>query len=299
MRRYPTAVATAAIAEVALAPATADATYPGREGRIAFSPGSSSLAGKSLYTAKPDGSDRRELAPDASGARWSANGKLVAWSGFDGVYVANADGSNARKVSDVGGTVALSPDGATLVGSRTLPANPDNWSIRPDLVAVDLATGQERLVAYDAVEPTFSPDGKRVAFVDQSRQRYRYRSIGVVGLDGKGRRLVYRGGAAAISVDAIDWSPSGASIAFVQSDRGQSTSLSVVTLRSGGVKRLRRAGRGKGSLGRGVSWSPTGKRLAVGSWDGNRNYELLLVTTRGRATKVGRKGQAPSWQPLR
>jgi dipeptidyl aminopeptidase/acylaminoacyl peptidase len=298
MRNSPIAAATAALAVLALAPPAANATYPGREGRVAFSPGSSSLAGKSLYTAKPNGSDRRELARDASGARWSANGKLVAWNGFDGVYIANADGSNARRFSGVGGPIALSPDGKMIVGNRNLPANDDNWGIRSDLVAVDVATGQERLVAYDGVQPTFSPDGKRLAFVDESRQRYRYRSIGVVGLNGKGRRLVYRG-TAAISVDALDWSPSGAQVAFVQTDRANSTSLSLVTVKSGAVKRLRRVTGGKGSLGRGVTWSPTGRRLVVGSWDGNRSYELLVVTTSGRATRFGRKGQSPSWQPLR
>ena len=50
--------------------------------------------------------------------------------------------------------------------AKILPRNENNW-IREDLVKVDVATGSERLLTYDADSATFSPDGKKLAFIHQ------------------------------------------------------------------------------------------------------------------------------------
>src|SRR5580765_7975365 len=86
-------------ATLMLAAVPASATFPGKNGRIAF------VLGPDIYTMNPDGSDVRQLTdlgPDnsASWESWSPDGKLIVFSefpspNFDGqLWIMNADGSN-------------------------------------------------------------------------------------------------------------------------------------------------------------------------------------------------------------
>ena len=286
-------------ATLAAAPA-AHATYPGREGRLAFAPGSFSAPAQ-LFTAQPDGSDLRKVVDGARLSAWSADGRTLAYSAGDGLYVSRADGSEPRRVlAGVYSDFTLSPDGKTLVVAKLLARNENNW-IREDLVKVDVATGDESLLTYDADNPTFSPDGRKVAFVHLRLDRYRYAGIGTIGIDGKGRKLVLR--ATRPPAAGLDWSPSGSTIAFTRQN-GAYTDLNLLNARTGSLQRLlhRRSGKnGSGTLAEGsVSWSPTGKRIAIGVWNGRGEYDLATVAVgSGRVTRFGHTGTNPAWQPLR
>ena len=289
----------ATAATLAVAP-VAHATYPGREGRLAFAPAPFPSAAD-LFSAAPDGSDRRMLVPGARTAEWSADGRTLAYSTSEGLFVSRADGSEPRKVLDgVWPAFALSPDGRTLVVPKILPRNENNW-IREDLVKVDVATGAETLLTYDGRNPTFSPDGRKVAFVHLRPDRYRYSGVGTIRIDGKGRKLVLR--ATGPTAEGLDWSPSGSTIAFTR-QVGAYSDLNLLTVRNGSLKRLlhlKAARDGSGTLAPGsVSWSPTGKRIAIGIWDGEGRYDLATVRVKDRrVTNFGHKGSDPAWQPLR
>ena len=87
----------------------------------------------SLWTVRPDGSDRRRLTPDDQSMStwpiWAPDGKHLAYTsgtkadaaavGNGAVYVIDADGSNPRQIttfdSGFAGVLAWSPDGSTIV----------------------------------------------------------------------------------------------------------------------------------------------------------------------------------------
>jgi Tol biopolymer transport system component len=105
----------------------ASATYPGRNGRIAF------LAGPDVYTMNPDGTDVKQLTnlgPDngASWESWSPDGKQIVFNEYRApdyrgeVWLMNADGSNQHMLladSDFSDErPSFSPDGSSVVFSR-------------------------------------------------------------------------------------------------------------------------------------------------------------------------------------
>jgi hypothetical protein len=120
----------------------------------------------------------------------------------DDLWVMNADGSNQR---------ALTSDGGEIFASACSPSSNEvayGWqqSVGPgsDVRVVNADTAAVRTIAsatYKGAEPTWSPDGKRVAFAD-GRLR-------VVGADGIGLRQVSR---AAVG-GAISWLSDGTTIA--------------------------------------------------------------------------------------
>jgi Tol biopolymer transport system component len=272
---------------------SASATSPGRDGRIAFT------NDDGLVTARPNGSDAKAIAPGAGNPRWSADGSLIAYRRGPGIYVARSDGSNPRTVffgrSD--GGFAFAPDGRTIV-IRRVEGSPDNES--SNLYKVDVATGREDLLARGGEHPIFSPDGRSVAFVHSQGL-----GISTVRLDGTGRTRVFRGH----SVESLDWSPGGRSIAFVQffskrllHENGEPyrryfKDLRVIGVRSGHIKRLVRRAVGSTSL-ESVSWSPTGRRLLLSMSIDQRGALFMVGARTARVVRIGVEGFTPAWQPL-
>ena len=83
---------------VALATAsTAQATFPGANGRIAFSSdhGAVAVGALGVWTANPDGSNLTQLAPAAAQQSWSPDGRRVVFVGSlpAGITVMQADGT--------------------------------------------------------------------------------------------------------------------------------------------------------------------------------------------------------------
>ena len=282
-----------ALVVLAAVPPSAEATYPGREGRIAFAPGNFDRGHRSIFTVTPTGRDRRVLVPDGIHARWSADGRVLAYTTDTGTFVANADGSNARRVSGDREPFALSPDGRTIVVSRVTEPDPE-LTVPPDLIAIDLATGAERVVTRDGSRPVYSPGGRWIAFVDQAQGRA-HRTVSRVKTTGGSRGPVYT---APDTVESLDWSPDGKSLAFVHRN-GAATNLRLLSLNPRRSRVLFARGSAGGLFG-GLSWSPTGRRLVVSGWDGRAYYDLLSVeVSRRRVTRLGPKGQFPAWRPLR
>lgn len=102
-----------------------------------------------IFTIKVDGSERRLLIENAFDAAWSPDGSSLAFrrpvSGTTDIWLADADGSNARPLTttrDEEFKPAWSPDGKLIAFERRLAEekNDRHW-----ITVVEAATGRERV----------------------------------------------------------------------------------------------------------------------------------------------------------
>jgi Tol biopolymer transport system component len=227
---------------LALSAEAAHATFPGSNGKIAFStlvgPDPDS-AQREVAVVEPDGSGFAVLTSGGAGQpEWSPDGGRIAFStearsGRD-LNVMNADGSAAQELLPGALFHTWSPDGARLgfLGQ----ANGGVFVVNSD------GTGRRRL-GDSLFAPAWSPDGRRLAYTDAQGGIY------VVGVDGSGRRrLTPRGNSPA-------WSPSGRTIAYV--DGGDA----VATIGANGGRSRTIARAGAGMAVSDPTWSPDGRRL--------------------------------------
>ena len=153
------------------------ATFPGKNGRIAF------IQNGEVFTMDPDGSAIKQLThlgPDnsASWPAWSADGKQIVFNEFpppDGigeVWVMNDDGTNQHRVlaerNFAENRPSFSPDGSKVIFSRCKLLVGDGSTCAIHTVGVNGA-GLKRILDYhtdsNQRSPMFSPDGTKIAFI--------------------------------------------------------------------------------------------------------------------------------------
>jgi Tol biopolymer transport system component len=182
---------------------------------------------RDIYLRSVTGERAINLTEDSPGADYapafSPDGARIAFRSTrdgGGLFVMGRTGEAVRRVSDRGESPTWSPDGRSLaytteyVGVLPLNLEPE----RPGLWTVDIETGTAReLIDTDAVLPSWSPDGRWIAYTVRS--------------DGSSIRLVPAGGG--LSVPLTDrggndwgpaWAPDGRFVYF-SSDRGGSMNL--------------------------------------------------------------------------
>jgi eukaryotic-like serine/threonine-protein kinase len=137
-----------------------------------------------------------------------------------GIFVMGLMGESVRRVTDFGFNPAWSPEGKEILCATEGIDNPLVRRHPSQIYRVSLATGQRRLVHKDdAVQPSWSPNGFRIAYW---------------GLSSSGQRIIWTvpaGGGEAVPATAgtsVDWnpvwSPDGRYLYFV-SDRSGVTNL--------------------------------------------------------------------------
>lgn len=142
---------------------------------------------------------------------WSPDGRRLAFTSdrdnraAADVYIMNADGTGVQRVTSDRANWApqFSPDGGRLA-----------VQVDTDVHVFDLAGGGERRLtsgADNGMNPTWSPDGQRLAFVTT---RNRKLEIFTMNADGSDQTLLV----SMAGAEVLDprWSPDGAHIAFVR-----------------------------------------------------------------------------------
>jgi len=219
-----TLVAVTTIALTLVGPASA--TFPGKNGRIAFN--NASGTGSDVFTMNPDGRDVKQLTFFGSNggftccAAWSSDGRQLVFGAEPGppfisqLWIMNADGSNQHvllsEASFFDYFPSFSPDGSNVVFTRcALPAF--HCAIyRVGINGNNLAA----LTHYDPnpdvndFEPEYSPDGTTIAFDGFTRGGV-IAAIYLMNADGSNIRELTT---AAIEALTPDWSPDGTKIAF-------------------------------------------------------------------------------------
>jgi len=171
---------------------------------------------------------------------------------------------------------ALSPDARTLA-----------IDLLGALWTVGIDGGPARRIlddGYDAHLPSWSPDGKRIAFQAYLRDTWH---IWTVNPDGTGLQEVTSG---PFDDREPHWSPDGARLAF-SSDRGGNYDVWTLTLASGEVRRLT-TNAANDSM---PAWSPDGREIAFVSDRSERG--VYAHTVEGSAERLLAADAAAVWSP--
>ena len=139
-----------------------------RNDQIIFA-GGESLESQSIWTVPPLGGTPRRIVEFGFTPSFSRDGSKIAFQrNIMGVYVCNADGSGAQKITAMpGGTActfddgpALSPDGTQLAVYPALPGVGDLWTM-------PAADGKAHQLTFDECgggHPVWTPDGRTIVF---------------------------------------------------------------------------------------------------------------------------------------
>jgi Tol biopolymer transport system component len=246
-----------------LAAIPAQATFPGGNGRIAFT--SSRDRVNQIDTISPDGTGRTLLRSDAAGAVWSADGTrlLFVWNdpsppaGFpflphNALRTIGADGTGEQVVFDPTSSVdhTWSPDGRRV--AYTAPTQCDRFICFDDRIFtanIDGTGGAKLPNSPGALDVDWSPDGGKLAFGGNE--------IGTINTDGTGLATLTSG------PDDSDpsWSPDGTEIAF-SSKRDGNWEIYRMHVDGRGVTRLTNdPGNDENPV-----WSPDGSKIAFDRW---------------------------------
>ena len=286
--RGATLAALGLAAAAALALATpAQATFPGRDGRLLFSVATDQ--GVQIQTVRPDGRDRRQItdvAGEAVHPDWSPDGRRIVFE-FD-----TEAGASIALVGAEGGPVVVLPTppdrfegqpSFTSGGRRILFSQFDGthesvWSMRLD------GSDRRRISAGpgDATDPNGSPDGRSVSFVGVPNGQWEIeQALFTTRLDGSRlRQLTPFDFEVAIK---HDWAPDGHRLVFTTNADfvfpGASANLATIRPDGSRMRFLTQFTGGDVNAFAG-SYSPDGRRIAFRYEDHGR-YGLYTMRTDG------------------
>ncbi len=316
----------AGLAVVLAGASVAEAAFPGRNGRIVYSAGGSSIrAGQiEIYSVAPGGGAIRQLTrrPDGfTGSHYvdghpafSPDGRSIVFSsnraGLADLYRMNADGSRQVRLATIPGVEtepSWSRDGKTILFVSRLPGeNESIWRMNAD------GTDRQRLLEPDILaeaSPTWSPTTERVAFAWEA-------DLWLANADGSNRVNVTNTGFVELgNLDLWlaegnpDWSPDGQRLAYSMKNRLEPGDYyGLWTIRPDGKERRRLTDLSVPVTCCGApAWSPDGSRVAFGTGPGAPFYTYEIgITTVGIGEVSPLPNSVPEglrifdldWQPL-
>jgi Tol biopolymer transport system component len=185
-----------------------------------------------LFLQRVGGTNATNLTPhcdqDDTGASFSPDGRFIAYRSEcagPGIFIMGATGESPKRVADFGFGPTWSPDGKEVLLSTQGDRYPFSRASFGELWAVRLITGEKRLVTrHDAVQPSWSPHGQRIAFWGLKGETAQ-RDLWTVAADGSEAEKppVTLTDDAAVDWSPV-WSPDGDFIYFL-SDRGGTAAL--------------------------------------------------------------------------
>jgi len=167
----------------------------------------------------------RDSSTDDSQPAFSPDGQRIAFRSEregGGVYVMKANGESPVRVADFGYSPSWSPDGGQiLLGTEKIP-QPSTRPTKSQLWKIDLKTGQRQLVSEgDALQPTFSPHQKRIAYWSRPDRYGQREHIWTIPAGG-GEAVAVTDGSST-DLNPV-WSPDGKYLYF-SSNRGGSSNI--------------------------------------------------------------------------
>ncbi len=257
----------------------------------------STESGSEIYLVDSDGFERRRLTNDGSIAlspAWSPSGDRVALmsykSGEPAIYEVEVNPGLSQLLVDLPGlnmTPAYAPDGLHIAFAATVE----------DRTEIHLYNRAERCCLKritfarfaNSLSPTFSPDGRRLAF---NSDRLGQLHIFVQGLEDTSAQLItpyiYD---RSIHNAGPDWSPQGDRIAF-HGWVGGVPQIFTVGPDGRGLRQLT-----QGTRNEDPSWAPDGRHIVFASTrDGVPGLWILdVVSGRIRRLVRGRDARLPDW----
>jgi Tol biopolymer transport system component len=292
----PVLAVAAAVGALTLA-SPAQAAFPGKNGRIAFTVqprDRGEAVSSTIETVLPDGRERRVLGACPTGdcfqtfPSWSPDGGRLAFGLRDaglstGLAIVRANGTGLRRLSQLTGPYgapAWAPSGRRLL----FPGDGGLFTARTD------GTGRRRVTSKPTIfDSAWSRRGV-IAFAHDD-------GIYTVRPDGSRLRRLVRDRHNASSPAGPDWSPRGGKLAFSYAD-SVDPEIHVADAAGGAHRRLTTRG------GTDPAWSPDGRFIAfirsgdlyVMRSDGSRERKILDDGLTDSGVEIHLS--APSWQPL-
>jgi TolB protein len=279
--------------------APAQASFPGRNGSIAFS--SFRHGTYDIYLVSTSGKLTRLTKTskvNETSPAWSASGKKIAYERRDfsdqnhpgpyEIWVMNADGSHRHRVTK-GTEPAWSPNGRKIafVGPRQARVS------RPDLDVINVDGTHRKQLTKDRLSertPDWSPDGKWIAF---ATDRGHSHDIWKMHPDGThGVRLTALGP----YDDQPSWAPSGKKIAYISRSTPGQYHLWNMNADGSGAAEV------DDVAATALAWSPDGKQIAYQQSDlQGTALDIFRVGLSGsdpvNLTHDPAPDTGPSWQP--
>jgi TolB protein len=227
--------------------------------------------------------------------------RKLAYSRGKALYVANLDGSGAKKVA-AGSWPDLSPDGTRLAFNTE---DPSGKTPERSIAVADAATGKVTKVpnipSNNCHSPVWSPDGSRILFQIYADEDWH---IAVIGSDGSDFRYLKRSGPKGHSFYSAIWAPDGKGIFCQDLDAIYRCGLDGAVQKQWEVTKLFPKG-GLSSAAR-LAVSPDGGTLLVDvemdeditrkDWDGPPPAIWALDMASSKVTRLTPKGLF-AWGP--
>lgn len=193
------------------------------------------------------------------------------------VWVANADGTNARVVAETAMWPALSPDGAQIAYYRMKSEN-GIW-----IQNLDGSNARRAVPGSDLCCVTWAPDAKRIAYFKGSLRLGG--TIFIANADGTGATEVGPG-------FNPSWAPTGGRLAYAGCVPNTSQcGIFVYTIAGGSSRPITRDNGGS------PQWSPLGDRIAYQADDGKSHINVFVVNADGTGGKQLTSGRGNDGQP--
>jgi TolB protein len=298
---------------------TAQATFPGKDGRLLYHRFDESTSTFALFTVKKSGADERQVTHWGPGVSsvfgdFSPDGRLIAFDSDQGKeepvsFVMNADGSHVRQLTDAAFSAdpAWSPDGRRIAIDADwgdYPASQGIWTIPFRAEGIVGAADARRVTTavpgaeFDS-EPQYSPNGRWIAFT-------RFRSpeesaIFRVRTDGSRLKQLT---SFAQNASAPDWSPDGKRIVFDTHDVARAPNAGhIMTMRpDGSDKRILIAGTDT-DFNQNPVFSPSGRYVAYVVFPGVDDPPVIWIArtdgTHRKPLGVAADVNKPDWGPRR
>ena len=266
-------------------PASAQAAFPGNNGKIAF------VSGGTIWTMNPDGSERAQFNSTGFGPDWSPDGGQLAYYKSDGVHIVNADGNGDDLFVANAYQPAWAPTGdklAVLVGPSDCP---DMRIVRLDGTVENSFPGCDLDAGSWCCRggPDWGPgDGTNIVSHSQDLEidpntcefgdpcPYEW---------GPPKVTFYLYGANA------SWAPDGSEYVIHTTDWNSFWRGEIAVVRDGQIVRQLTP---SASLDTEPAWSPDGSKIA---FERSGSIYVMSASDGGGVTSLG-PGGSPDWQPV-